>query len=281
MIKFTTAFETAALAAGLGLQLPRIGYQNLLFALLDSDVTASTSETTGPKDAPLRPDTAEYWQPTVLPATWEVDLGADTSIDYVGIAGANFGTSGVSCVVDTAPETLVGSPESKDWTRFAEEAVPTDDAPLLFLDSAKTARYVRITLTGGTDMPIMPAVYVGTALVIPREIGVRGYTPIRFSRKTQLYGSVSQGGQFLGQNIKRKGLDGNVQFELLDPDWYRANFEPFALAARRYPFFFAFWPGEYTDDVSYCWTDRDIKPSYMGMPNYMQVSINLKGIGQE
>jgi hypothetical protein len=94
MIVYQSALASA-IAAVYPLTNARIGYQNYLRGLSPTAITASSEDVTNaPKDAPLRPDTAEYWQPTSLPATWLIDLGSTKTIDYIGIAGHTLGSSG-------------------------------------------------------------------------------------------------------------------------------------------------------------------------------------------
>jgi hypothetical protein len=55
---------------------PRIGWQTHTRTAVIGDITVSTEAADGPRDAPLRPDTFEYWLPTAMPATWTINLGA-------------------------------------------------------------------------------------------------------------------------------------------------------------------------------------------------------------
>lgn len=104
MIIFPYSFVLSAAAAGYPLTYPRIGYQTYGFDLLPSAITVSGETTDGPKDAPLRPDTAEFWEPAALPATWIADLGSQLPVDYVGIAGHTLGSSGASVEIRLSPD---------------------------------------------------------------------------------------------------------------------------------------------------------------------------------
>lgn len=277
MIVFPSAFVLSAAAAGFPLYLPRIAYQTYTFDLADPAVTVSSEIAGAPKDAPLRPDTAEYWQASSLPATWKVDLGAPRDVDYVGIAGHTIGTEGCTVDIDTSLDNVA-------WTAFAASVLPGDDTPLLFLDAVRSARYVRVTLSGGSAVPLVAVVYVGVALVSERDVVGPGFTPINLSRQTVMNRSLSRGGQFLGQNFRRNGVTGSAKFQYLDPDTYRAQWDPFVKHARRYPFFFGWWPSDYPEEVGYVWCDKDIRPSYMGFIDaggaaLMAVSLEMQGLG--
>jgi len=263
------------------MRLPRICYQTYIRDLAASSITASTAATEGPADAPLRPDTAEYWEPTALPATWEADLGTIVDIDYVALAGHTLGSSGCAVLVETSDGSVSGSPEEElVWTTFASDVSPGDDAPLLFLDDTTSCRYVRLTITGGATMPRVASVYAGVALAV--VVGASGgFTPPNLSRETVLHQSLSRGGQFLGQGFRRHGVNGSVTFRGLTPAWYRENFDPFVKEARQYPAFFAWSPEDYPTEIAYAWTERDIVPSYMGVDQFMEVTWNFHGIGNE
>jgi len=282
MIVFTAAYETAEEAAGRPMLNSRIGWDTLTREAVISDVEASSENGTGPADAPLRPDTAEYWEPSEMPATWELQWDASQSIDYVGIAAHTIGSTGdISITVESTNDIPTGSPEQY-WRPLASAHIPTDDKPIMFLDTIRSARAIRITL-GGSPTPSPPriaVIYAGLSLWMPEAI--RGtHTPINLSRETVLERQLSQGGQFLGQNIRRRGFTGSVQFENLDADWYRTNFDQFVQAARQYPYFFAWRPGEREDEIVYAWTGEDISPSYMGFLDFIRVGWNMQTLGDE
>jgi hypothetical protein len=264
---------------GVSMRYPRIGYQTYLRDLDISDVTVSTETAAGPRDSPLREDTAEYWEPSAIPATWEVDLGALNDVDYIGIAGHTIGSTGCSILIETSDGSTAGSPAEQVWTTFASDIAPGDDAPLMFLDDTTSCRYIRLTLDNGTA-PKISSIYAGEVLAM--EHGVAGgFTPSTYSRETVLHQSLSRGGQFLGQSYQRHGVTGRPSFIGLDPDWYRENFDPFVKQARKYPYFFAWNPEDFPLEIAYAWSDKDIVPAYMGVEQYMQVSWSFRGIGNE
>lgn len=150
---------------------------------------------------------------------------------------------------------------------------------MLFLDDVRTARFVRLTVTSADAMPKMAVVYIGEAMVMPIEPEGSGFMPITLSRQTTLHRSLSSGGQFLGQNFRSNGLEGDISFIVLDPAWYRATFDQFVQSARKLPYFVAWWPEQYPEEVAYVWSPDDIIGQYMGQHDYMQVSWKMIGLG--
>lgn len=279
MLIFPNAYLAAEAAQNRPLTRARIGYQTWTRDLLAAAVTASTDSDDGPKDSPLTPDTYTFWEPTALPATWVVDLGTGRDVDYVGLVHT-LGSSGCAVTVETSDGSVAGSPSAQVWEAFGDPISPGTDDPLMFLDSSRTCRYVRLTITGGSTMPRISVVNAGEVLAMQRAI-YGGHNPITLSRDTVLYRALSEGAQFLGQGFRSHGLVGGVSFRYLEPDWYRENFDPFVQAARSYPFFFAWRPSSYPLEVAYAWALEDIHPSNMGVKDFMQVAFNMHGIGHQ
>jgi len=250
---------------------PHIGYQTWVRDLLAADISVSSETAGGPKDSILRPNTYEFWEPIALPAEIVIDLGVARAADYVGLAGHTIGSSGVAVKVQH-------SPDGTTWTDFGSEVSPTDDAPIMFVDESVTKRYWKIEYPNSGTSPQLAVIYIGQLLVSPTSI-YGGHSPATLSRDTKLFQNMSDGGHFLGQYIKRKGVKGNLTLRHLGAGWYRTNFDPFVLAAREFPFFVAWRPVDWPLEVAYAWTDANIKPKNMGKKDYMEVSFNFTGIG--
>ena len=236
-----------------------------------SMVTVSSESADGPKDAPLLPDTAQYWKPSAMPATWELDLGGLVDLDYIGIATGSIGSGGCAAKWET-------SSDRSSWSLFSLEQIPGDDAPLVFHDASRTARYVRLTLQGVTPPQVGP-IYVGELLAMPRPPQAP-FKPPSLSRTTELQATMSRGGQFFGQNVRSRGFDTSVGFKLLDAAWMRSHFRPFILAAERFPYFFIWHPQAYPLEVGFAWSEDPIHPQHDTF-DLMSVSWRMRGIGNE
>lgn len=273
MIVYPAGLPAALLNGATPLWLPRICYQNALRDLDINSVTASTTAQQAPRDAPLRPNTIEFWQPTELPATYEVDLGEDFTIDYVGLIH-NLGAS------KTCQVLVETSPVSTEWTTFSQAHTPQDSSPTLFLDAADTnVRKIRFTFTGGSVMPRLAVTYAGQALVMPMGVQI-GHRPITLSRETIMHQPISRGGEFMGEAMRRLGVHTMASFRGLSETWYRTFFEPFAKIARKYPFFWAWRADPFVNEVAYVKCARDIVPSYH-TEFLMGVDIEMYGKGTD
>lgn len=161
--------------------------------------------------------------------------------------------------------------------------MPADNYPLVFLNSIRSARFLRLTFTGAAA-PRIAVVYVGLSLAMEMQI-VDPFAPISMARETIKKTSLSRGGQFLGQAVRSNGVTGNPSFKYLTTSWVRASFMPFARsAAQGFPYFWAWNPLSYPQDVGYVWSDKDIVPQYSAMRNtdveLMDVSWAIRGVGQ-
>lgn len=243
----------------------RIGYRSIL----PTATLTGTAGTTGfPMAAIINPATYERYTPVSMPATVTADAAAAVSCDYVGIAAHNLGTHGCTVYVES-------SPDNTTWTTRAT-ITPTDDTTIMGLFTSASARYWRVRITGSTA-PTVGVVYLGSILTMQRNI-YGGHSPLVLSRVTAVRPSLSETGQWLGATQERRGFAGSYAWKNLTAAWYRANFDPFvATNPRIQPFFIAWRPEGYPEDVGYCWATGDISPSNQGIKDLMEVNIQVEG----
>jgi len=242
----------------------RIGYQNLAFGVTP---IASTSAAGHPAIAATYPTTFEFWTPTALPATWTLDFGGAKTVDYLGMVGDMNG-----CTV-----ALQSSTDNSTWTTQETRTGLTDRINLFFITPI-TARYWRLSIT--VAIPRLAVAYIGQALAMERKI-YQGHTPLTLSRETELSNNISEGGQYLGRSIIRKGASTSAEWQHLKADWYRANFDPFVESAREYPFFIGWRPQQYPTELGFVWTGGDIAPENTGPRNFMSVGMSFRGLINE
>ncbi len=238
----------------------RIGYQNITEG---KTPTASSSATGYPAVAATYPTTFEYWKPTAVPATWTIDNGVAVPCDYFGLVGDFNGAA-------------IDVQSSFDGISFVTRATGTPtDRVAMFLFTPITARYWRIRVRNA--IASIAVVYIGTALAMQRRL-YQGHSPLTLSRVTDTTQNMSETGQYLGRSITRKGLKTNCEYQHLKADWYRANFDPFVEAARTAPFFYAWRPLSYPNELGFVWTTGDIKPTNSGPKDFMSVGFTVTGI---
>jgi hypothetical protein len=237
----------------------RILYQSALIG-----ATASSPGGSNPGNV-LNPATYSRWAFTA-PQLLTITLPANRSIDAVGLAAHNFGSSAVTVEYSASDADI-----------FLPFAAPQSGAAaMLFLrTSAVSVKRLRVTV-GGTGARVLGIVSAGIALQMQRPI-YRGHAPATMARATEYQSNESEGGQWLGRNVIRQGLKLAFSWSNLSAAWVRQYFDPFAAAAVDTPFFIAWNPAEFPREVAYAWTTEDTAPSNTGPRDLMSVTLNARG----
>ena len=244
----------------------RIGYDKAVWTSL----TASDSTAGFPASAIDNELTYSAWKPLSLPATITGVMSTAKDIDYVGIAAHTLGTD--------ATQLLIEYYDGASWIEL-KDMIPANNSPIMILFGLVSAEQVRITLSG-TVLSTIGVLYVGKVLDMQRGI-YAGHTPITLNRVSVMRPNASERGQWLGRSLIRSGSSGSWSWSNLKAAWYRSYFDPFVEHARTKPFFIAWRPETYPDEIAYCWTSKDISPSNNGKKDFMDVSFSAEGLAIE
>ena len=93
-------------------------------------------------------------------------------------------------------------------------------------------------------------------MISQRRIYV-GHTPLTYAKKTKISTGRSESGQFLGRIVISELSQATVELDNMTPDWYRLYLQPFIDHAKTLPFFFAWRPLTYPNEVGYAWVMND------------------------
>jgi hypothetical protein len=263
----TIKIENAITAAD---RLPTILWDNLL---LNKTLTASTEAVDYPKENIRTENTNKSWRPTALPATLSVDLTASTAVDSFAIVGHNCGTKGNTILLQSSPDNSV-------WTTRAT-VVPTDDTTILGLFTSFSARYWRISISGGT-VPTIAVWMLSQRFNMPA--GVKPpYTPLWLAQDFDLLTGMTMGGQFLGNRVLRKGGRTAISLVALDTNFVETSL---VLFRQHYnsgkAFVFASSPSTFTKDVGYVWRTESavMSPTFDDNGNWMSVNMEVYSYGE-
>ncbi len=263
----------------------RIGIDSIF--TLEAVASTDDGEDGFPNTAITNPLTYEAWRPKLssyiddpvpdhIPATVLFDVGTGKPANYIGIAAHTLGSTGTQV-------TLFGSVDGVGLYTPVVSFVPANDDPIMVYFDKVTYRFWRLELLPQGPpvtvalQPQVGVVYVGMRLEMPVRIW-GGHAPLRLSRRTATRGNKSETGQFLGRTVLRKGLATSFNWKHLDPDWYRATFDPFVAAARRRPWFIGWRPERFPYEVGYGWTPGDVSPVNMGKAGLMEVTVAFDGL---
>lgn len=217
--------------------------------------------------------TWQRWSCGALPSNWTLVAAANVNVDTVFIAAHNLGTTGCTVLVQTA-STLGGA-----FTTRAT-VVPTDDGTIAVMINNAGAPYsvreLRISITGASTAAQIGIIRAGAALQMERPV-FGGVRPIGLNRAVETRHAISETGQWLGRTIQRQALVTEMSWQNLGADWYRANFDPFALSLPQTPFGLIQNPLRMPESVAWCWTDSVPAPENMGIRDLMSVSMSITG----
>ena len=250
-----------------GLKFAHIGYDNII---PDSSIVGSSSQAGFDVTALQNPFTYEFWKPTSLPATVTVDALTSFTADYVGLGSVQLKDCNV---------TLESSVDGVTYVEAVSADILTDN-DIMLLFASTSARYWRFTITALTGTPTvsLSVLNVGESMPMQRMI-YGGHTPATLNRRTETRPNMSEGGQWLGRTIIRKGNSEDFSFNNLTSLFVRDTLDPFIEFARVNPFFVLWRPESFGDEAIFGWVNDDIAPVNTGTKDFMSVEFTVMGSG--
>lgn len=185
-------------------------------------------------------------------ASLRYDLFDAAAGDVFAIAAHNLGSGAGRIVFEH------DSNEDGTWTQIGSALDPVDDSPIMFFHDGVTSIRWRISI----DRCVLPEIgvfRVGAALKMERPF-YGGFQPSLGRRTTVVRGNRSEGGEWLGRSVVRRGQTAAYQWANLTFSWARSNLfgaDGLIRAVETEPFFLAWRPSE-LDDVDYAWTGGPI-----------------------
>ena len=189
----------------------RIGYSNLL-----------TETTTAAAEPTLRPTTYDRYTLASGTVTTKYQFSTAQTVDFIGIAGHNFGTHDTTGVDVTVGYSLTvgGAVIDLDYTN------PDDNTALMFLFDAVEAAEIILTVTSTLAGAEFAVIYCGQVMEMQRPT-FGSTTSLNLQSNTEYQSVKSESGNILGRSITRKGLSGPCSWQNLDDTWVRGTFKPF------------------------------------------------------
>lgn len=170
---------------------------------------------------------------------------------------------------------------SQDGVTFTDisgsEQTPTDNTTLFFLAaSSSTAPFWRIVITGHTTGTLRIAqIFIGPAFQVFQSPQV-GWIPPNLALNDVFINSRSDGGDFLGRSLVRRGSKTGFTITPIPEAWVRQFWLAFMLAAEEHPFYYSWDNVNFPDEVAYCYTDGKIDtPRYV---THRHFTVSLKFI---
>lgn len=249
---------------------PTIGWKSVL---RPSDITVDYAHA---GDANQRvmwsPDTYSYWQSAAVfsatPLTCYINLSnpGGAPVDYVGIAGHNFGSN------STGTGYVLNCQHSFDGTTWVDTTpaiIPADNRAIMLQFEPLLAQYFRLKVVssawesqpGRTGVVFSIAhLRMGESLRLQMPIYV-GASPFLLDKKVEKITSVSDNGKYLGTMLKSVVHKYAFTQKNNSPDFIRQSIAPFldhcdliggGGNGPKGSFFAAWRPYDYPDEVLYC-----------------------------
>jgi len=239
----------------------RIGYKTVL-------TNAVITGTAGLAGFPLinvkNPATFERYRPSAIPATIDIDCLGPQEVDYLAMQ-----VNGVGLV------EVYSSPDESNYTLLTTFNLANEETASMALFELASTRYYRLVIGGNN--PDIRAIKLGKALAMQRPI-YGGHSPITLSPIHTVRPNLSERGQFLGSSLQRQGYGTSFEWNNLSASWYRNNFDDFVQSVpQANPFFIAWRPITFPNEVAYCMATNNIQPSNTGTRDLMQVSMSVEG----
>jgi hypothetical protein len=252
---------------------PLVGWHTL--ATL-GNISATSEDAAFPVANIVNPSTALFWKAAsnavdqyLTAAISEVD-----PIDYVGIAGHNFGSAQIPVSIEALLDPS-GAPST--WTALLGPRMLADDAPTIFRLASQSVGGLRVRLQQGLALPFAAVLYVGRLTVLPRRIYV-GHRPQTYNRQTTTLTGMSEEGHFLGRVTVRQTRLAALAMSNITAASFRGTIKPWFDAAVDRPFFWAWRPASYPREVAYSWFTSDPQVSNQRPNGMMDISASMQGI---
>jgi hypothetical protein len=246
---------------------PLIGWRNIVTT---ANIVADTTASGFPASNLANSATFLGWKANDTTAQYlTITPGSADDIDYVGVTTHNLASAGIAVSIE--------GDDGSGYVELVAPVIPATDGPLLFRFTAGSFVGLRIKLASGDAAASIATVYAGKLLVLQYKAW-QGFTPPPLGRTASVTNGRSESGQFLGRIVTGRQVVSKVPLSLLDPDWYRANLDPFLESGRDDPFFFAWRPDDYPDEVGYCWLTNDPQPQAESPHSLYALTLEMAGV---
>jgi len=247
---------------------PVIAWQNLAVA---SAITVDSEEAAHPGVHLANPVTTEYWRSgTTIEQLITVELTGTDPIDSLAVARHNFASGEIVGSV----EGLSGD-DGAVWEELVEPTSFGDDRPVLFRFPPSLLIGIRLRLVPTAVAPQAAVLYVGKLLVLEQGVQV-GHVPIPYARERNIIVGRSEAGEFLGQIQSGGSRRTKADIKNLTPEFCRLVMDPFLKEMP--PFFWAWAPEKYPDEVGFAWCTNDPKPVPSQLAGYSDVTLEMDAL---
>jgi len=240
---------------------PRIGYKDVWRT---GTVTASSE--TQPATLTQNNLTYDGWVATGSGDHWIQVATTEGPINYIAMAAHELRSAAI------VPQKWTGSA----WENLTPEVTIANRGPVVWYFTNQDAGEYRLLLSGATDSPAIGVIMAGIATVPASGLPI-GWEPPSLNQTVDGTNVISEGGQILGRNIRRRGGRATCQLQGITYSWSRTDWEAFLNHAQRRGFFM-WWTFEGFAEVIYGAMTRH-NAAFMEW-NMLELSMVMEGVAQ-
>lgn len=166
------------------------------------------------------------------------------------------------------------------YSEIVQETVISDNSPIILRFEPQSFANIRVRLSAGTSTPYVAVVYVGKLLILMRRIYVN-HKVMNYNRKVRTQTSISENGNFLGRVVMSETVESSLELGQIFASYYREKMDDWIKMSAVLPFFFAWRPEQYPNEVAYSWVPNGSNPEIENeesINEFVRVSMALEGI---
>jgi len=215
---------------------------------------------------------ATFWKPGAGDKALTAQFSSSTLVNYFAIAAHNLGSEG--CTLH-----FQYSADGSTWFAFSAPITPTDDTPIMVYNPTGVSDlWFRIVIVDCTADTVIGIASFGVGLELPSPIPPGSWAPPPYATKYETQTNVADGGAFLGRSIRRKGITGRIQQDLVPVAWIEANWRPLIEHLAKKPAFYCWdYENAITTDTALVWTIDEISKPDRYEPLFYRFNIPING----
>lgn len=196
------------------------------------------------------PDTSVHWIASSLAAT--------VTVDSIAIYRHNGGSKGLQVWAEVYDD-LSG------WIEIDDSRIEyvNDNQCVLHRFAPVSAQQLRLCLQAADTDCFIGVAMLGQSLTLPYGMPA-GFTPPRYAQQLDRIVNESDGGQYIGSGVIKRGARVELRQPVVSSAWLRTHGEPLIRHIERLPMVWM-WSDEYPQDTCFCYLpsgDQVPEPKY-------------------
>lgn len=249
---------------------PILAFTNIIEASV-STITVTSEETGFEKENAFDWKTFDGWKAGAAGEVfYTIDYGSAVSVDYWAMAAHDLNDNSGTVQLQYSTDNFVG-----DTNDIGSLITPASNSPILHTFTTQSARYWRFKINSTTNASFIGVASIGDRLTMVRAVGSGFGLPFD-SRDDDITNFRSEGGEFLGRTLLRKGIKARLTFTLQTLAFVRGDWRTFTDHAQLKPFWFDWNPDN--SDVVFCWLTRNPSPPTYTNHILLNVGIAIEGL---